>query len=180
MKDSWWTVLLRDARPFQSRKTNTFLSKINAKVLPHAVLSKGMAQGNTCVAKFFDWQPCCQKSSIFSLKIRNARPVGLALYGRSNRKSVGLPEAVPLRSVPPTSGIFNQYRVRELVLRLFQLNARYGGAGQRAPWPLSRGRARACGAAIRPNRHRQHMSRVWLDYSCSFRSMAVPSSLLMT
>eukprot|EP00965_Chrysotila_dentata_P208745 6184879-Pleurochrysis_carterae.AAC.1 len=33
------------------------------------------------------------------------RPVGLALYGRSNRKSVGSREAVPLSSAPPTSGI---------------------------------------------------------------------------
>eukprot|EP00965_Chrysotila_dentata_P051875 1722001-Pleurochrysis_carterae.AAC.1 len=36
-----------------------------------------------------------------------SRPVGLALYGQSNRKSVGLPEAVPLRSAPPTSDIVN-------------------------------------------------------------------------
>eukprot|EP00965_Chrysotila_dentata_P189736 6173483-Pleurochrysis_carterae.AAC.1 len=35
----------------------------------------------------------------------NTRPVGLALYGRLNRKSVGSPEAVPLGSAPPTSGI---------------------------------------------------------------------------
>eukprot|EP00965_Chrysotila_dentata_P079656 2627450-Pleurochrysis_carterae.AAC.1 len=28
------------------------------------------------------------------------RPVGLALYGRYNRKSVGSPGAVPLRSAP--------------------------------------------------------------------------------
>eukprot|EP00965_Chrysotila_dentata_P093276 3081085-Pleurochrysis_carterae.AAC.2 len=35
-------------------------------------------------------------------------PVGLALYGRLNRrKSVGSPEAVPLRWAPPTSGIVN-------------------------------------------------------------------------
>eukprot|EP00965_Chrysotila_dentata_P064038 2120682-Pleurochrysis_carterae.AAC.1 len=34
-------------------------------------------------------------------------PVGLALYGRSSRKSVGSPEAVPLRSALPTSGIVN-------------------------------------------------------------------------
>eukprot|EP00965_Chrysotila_dentata_P060202 1996147-Pleurochrysis_carterae.AAC.1 len=33
------------------------------------------------------------------------RPAGLALYGRLNRKSVVSPEAVPLRSVPPASGI---------------------------------------------------------------------------
>eukprot|EP00965_Chrysotila_dentata_P086801 2864939-Pleurochrysis_carterae.AAC.1 len=33
------------------------------------------------------------------------RPVGLALYGRLNCHSVGSPEAVPLRSAPPTSGI---------------------------------------------------------------------------
>eukprot|EP00965_Chrysotila_dentata_P212250 6186909-Pleurochrysis_carterae.AAC.2 len=31
--------------------------------------------------------------------------VGLALYGQSNRKSVGSPEAVPLRSAPPTTGV---------------------------------------------------------------------------
>eukprot|EP00965_Chrysotila_dentata_P126312 4174680-Pleurochrysis_carterae.AAC.1 len=35
------------------------------------------------------------------------RPVGLALYGRLNRRSVGSPEAVPLKSAPPTSGIVN-------------------------------------------------------------------------
>eukprot|EP00965_Chrysotila_dentata_P206996 6183861-Pleurochrysis_carterae.AAC.1 len=33
------------------------------------------------------------------------RPVGLALDGRSSRKSVGTPEVVPLRSAPPQSGI---------------------------------------------------------------------------
>eukprot|EP00965_Chrysotila_dentata_P164592 5433657-Pleurochrysis_carterae.AAC.1 len=35
------------------------------------------------------------------------RPVGLALYGRLNRKSVGSSEAVPLKSAPLTSGIGN-------------------------------------------------------------------------
>eukprot|EP00965_Chrysotila_dentata_P259320 6213522-Pleurochrysis_carterae.AAC.5 len=35
------------------------------------------------------------------------KPVGLALYGRSNRKLVGSPEAAPLRSAPPRSGIVN-------------------------------------------------------------------------
>eukprot|EP00965_Chrysotila_dentata_P127653 4221372-Pleurochrysis_carterae.AAC.1 len=34
-----------------------------------------------------------------------SRRVGLALYGRSNLKSIGSPEAVPLRSAPPTSDI---------------------------------------------------------------------------
>eukprot|EP00965_Chrysotila_dentata_P173768 5736547-Pleurochrysis_carterae.AAC.1 len=33
------------------------------------------------------------------------RPVRLALYGQSNLKSVGSPEAVPLGSAPPASGI---------------------------------------------------------------------------
>eukprot|EP00965_Chrysotila_dentata_P257992 6213061-Pleurochrysis_carterae.AAC.10 len=37
-------------------------------------------------------------------------PVGLALYGRSNRKSVALLEAVPLRSAPPTSGVYRLVR----------------------------------------------------------------------
>eukprot|EP00965_Chrysotila_dentata_P194827 6176614-Pleurochrysis_carterae.AAC.1 len=37
----------------------------------------------------------------------NGRPVGLALYGRLNRKSAGSPEAVPLILAASTSGIVN-------------------------------------------------------------------------
>eukprot|EP00965_Chrysotila_dentata_P012014 394622-Pleurochrysis_carterae.AAC.1 len=50
-----------------------------------------------------------------------SRAVGLALYGRLNRKPVGSPEAVPFRSAPPTSGIlsfaFVCYDCRDVLLR---------------------------------------------------------------
>eukprot|EP00965_Chrysotila_dentata_P200155 6179835-Pleurochrysis_carterae.AAC.10 len=42
---------------------------------------------------------------LVSFVIDLSRPVRFALYGRSNRKSVGSPKAVPLRSANPTSGI---------------------------------------------------------------------------
>eukprot|EP00965_Chrysotila_dentata_P094077 3109414-Pleurochrysis_carterae.AAC.4 len=60
------------------------------------------------------------------------RPVGVALYERSNRKSVGTPEAVPLRSAPPTSGIFTQYRIRSAAEQLRHMNTGNGGARRRA------------------------------------------------
>eukprot|EP00965_Chrysotila_dentata_P263150 6214772-Pleurochrysis_carterae.AAC.8 len=41
----------------------------------------------------------------------------------------------------------------------FDMNARYGGAGQREAWPLSRGRARTYGAAVRPCRPHQMLYR---------------------
>eukprot|EP00965_Chrysotila_dentata_P047904 1589241-Pleurochrysis_carterae.AAC.1 len=37
----------------------------------------------------------------------SCRPAGLALYGQLKRKSVGSPEAAPLRSAPSMSGIVN-------------------------------------------------------------------------
>eukprot|EP00965_Chrysotila_dentata_P208071 6184493-Pleurochrysis_carterae.AAC.2 len=49
-------------------------------------------------------------STLFELQRRiNARfrPVGLALYGRFNRKPIGPREAMPLRSAPSTGGIIN-------------------------------------------------------------------------
>eukprot|EP00965_Chrysotila_dentata_P146731 4845314-Pleurochrysis_carterae.AAC.1 len=46
-----------------------------------------------------------QPFTLSSQSAGHSRPVGLALYGRLNRKSVGSPEAVPLGSAPPTSGI---------------------------------------------------------------------------
>eukprot|EP00965_Chrysotila_dentata_P139899 4624816-Pleurochrysis_carterae.AAC.1 len=71
------------------------------------------------------------------------RPVGLALYGRSKRKSVGLLEMVPLRSAPPTSGIFIQYRMRAIYERLGHTNRKYGGAASVALRRLASGGA--CG-----------------------------------
>eukprot|EP00965_Chrysotila_dentata_P226494 6195457-Pleurochrysis_carterae.AAC.1 len=43
--------------------------------------------------------------------------------------------------------------------RLRHTNARYGGAGQQPPTPLSKARAQTWGAAERPSRPRQHMYR---------------------
>eukprot|EP00965_Chrysotila_dentata_P136950 4529858-Pleurochrysis_carterae.AAC.1 len=59
------------------------------------------------------------------------RPVGVALYGRLNRKSVGSPEAMPLRSAPHTSGIVNiqmimgysRYCIRSAAEQLRHTNA---------------------------------------------------------
>eukprot|EP00965_Chrysotila_dentata_P203448 6181723-Pleurochrysis_carterae.AAC.2 len=45
--------------------------------------------------------------SVHPADVVHSRPVGLALYKRSNRKLVATPGAVPLRSAPPTSGIVN-------------------------------------------------------------------------
>eukprot|EP00965_Chrysotila_dentata_P059479 1973784-Pleurochrysis_carterae.AAC.1 len=42
-----------------------------------------------------------------------------------------------------------------LTRRAHMLTAKYGGADQRAAWPLSRGRAPTCGTAVRPCRPRQ-------------------------
>eukprot|EP00965_Chrysotila_dentata_P004948 162051-Pleurochrysis_carterae.AAC.1 len=72
------------------------------------------------------------------------RPIGLAPYGRSNRKSIGSPEAVPLRSAPSTSGnvnisMFLQYRMRTSYEGLRHKNRRYGGAASVALRLLARG-----------------------------------------
>eukprot|EP00965_Chrysotila_dentata_P254027 6211738-Pleurochrysis_carterae.AAC.3 len=48
-----------------------------------------------------------RKQSSLPRALSLARPVGFALYGRSNRKLVGSPEVVSLRSAPPTSGVVN-------------------------------------------------------------------------
>eukprot|EP00965_Chrysotila_dentata_P022630 749703-Pleurochrysis_carterae.AAC.2 len=101
------------------------------------------------------------------------RPVVLALYGRANRKSIVRPEVAPSKIGASTSIVicqFIQYRMRTSCKRLRHTNARYGGAGQQLPTPLSRGSAQACGAAERPTRRRQHTcglrrqtAQVWYD-----------------
>eukprot|EP00965_Chrysotila_dentata_P114517 3784788-Pleurochrysis_carterae.AAC.4 len=68
--------------------------------------------------------------------------------GRSNRKSVGSPEAVTLRSAPPMSGVVNiqtimrysrfiQYRIRSAAEQPRWTNSSYGGPCQRGAASLS-------------------------------------------
>eukprot|EP00965_Chrysotila_dentata_P025000 828649-Pleurochrysis_carterae.AAC.1 len=69
-------------------------------------------------------------------------------------------QVAPSKIGAPTSGVFIQYRSMHMSCKwLRHTNARYGGADQQPPTPLSRGRAQACGAAERPSRPRQHMYR---------------------
>eukprot|EP00965_Chrysotila_dentata_P262838 6214685-Pleurochrysis_carterae.AAC.3 len=66
-----------------------------------------------CVVSRWGWRAASRNkrpTSAFQLiEMVFGRPVILARYGRSNRKSVGSPEAVPFRSAPhsPTRGIVN-------------------------------------------------------------------------
>eukprot|EP00965_Chrysotila_dentata_P203347 6181655-Pleurochrysis_carterae.AAC.2 len=62
----------------------------------------------TVLMRFNEYHLSTRKSRLRSTAvIASDRPVGLAPYGRLNRKSVGSSEAVPLKSAPPTSGIVN-------------------------------------------------------------------------
>eukprot|EP00965_Chrysotila_dentata_P004981 163496-Pleurochrysis_carterae.AAC.1 len=68
----------------------------------------------TSVTALFDTHPTYTRQvtdtslvGSYYLDEADTRLVGLVLYGRSNRKSVGSPEAVPLRSAPSTSGVVN-------------------------------------------------------------------------
>eukprot|EP00965_Chrysotila_dentata_P252118 6210498-Pleurochrysis_carterae.AAC.1 len=55
----------------------------------------------------FDWHNADLCRFFRAFVWSSIRPVGFAPCGRWNRKSVGSPEAVPLRSAPPTKCIVN-------------------------------------------------------------------------
>eukprot|EP00965_Chrysotila_dentata_P123417 4078791-Pleurochrysis_carterae.AAC.1 len=87
------------------------------------------------------------------------RRVGLALYARSNRKSVGSPQAVPLGSAPPTSGIYvSSFNIVYAALRsAAEQDIRTRGYGGAASVPLDRFAGGVQGVAERLCDPRDHM-----------------------
>eukprot|EP00965_Chrysotila_dentata_P237341 6201846-Pleurochrysis_carterae.AAC.1 len=95
-------VLKRVGRPVRLALYGRFDRK--SVGLPEAVPSRS-APPRSGVVVYIQHRETSKQSR--GTNASNGRPVGLVLYGRLNRKLVGSPEAVPLRSAPPTSGVVN-------------------------------------------------------------------------
>eukprot|EP00965_Chrysotila_dentata_P084772 2798044-Pleurochrysis_carterae.AAC.1 len=91
----------QSARKYLNYVRSQIVDMYNIMIRSKGVLERrNKAEALACVVVFLG-----VVLKLLSITSHIIRPVGLAQYGRSSRQSLGSPEAVPLRSATPTSGI---------------------------------------------------------------------------